>query len=69
MMVLKDELRALLLHIHAAPDSGILDWEFNAKERIKLRELESNGLLRVLSYGSKTYWTLTPKGREVANDK
>jgi hypothetical protein len=61
-MTSKDELESLMRLIHAAPESKILDREFKPKERINLRQLESNGLIRVLSYGFEIYWTITPKG-------
>ncbi len=63
-MDLEEELDSLLKLIHAAPESKILDREFGPKERINLRQLESNGLIRVLSYGFEIYWTITPKGVE-----
>jgi hypothetical protein len=63
-MVLDAELDSLLNLIHGAPESKILDREFKPKERINLRQLESNGLIRVLSYGFEIYWTITPKGLE-----
>ncbi len=63
-MIPKDELDSLLRLIQAAPESKILDREFKPKERINLRQLESNGLVRVLSYGVEIYWTITPKGIE-----
>ena len=61
-MTSKDELESLLRIIQAAPESKILDQEFKPKERINLRQLESNGLVRVLSHGFAAYWTITPKG-------
>ena len=63
-MALEGELGSLLQLIHDAPESKILDREFKTKERINLRALESNGLVRVLSYGFEIYWTITPKGLE-----
>ncbi len=66
-MTLKDELDSLLRLIKAAPESRILDWEFKPKERINLRQLESNGLIRVIHYGVEIYWTITPKGLEYIN--
>ena len=63
-MALDGELGSLLQLIHDAPESKILDREFKTKERIGLRQLESNGLVRVLSYGFEIYWTITPKGLE-----
>ena len=66
-MTSKDELESLLRLIQAAPESKILDREFKPKERINLRQLESNGLIRVLSYGFEIYWTITPKGIESIN--
>jgi len=66
-MGLKDELDSLLQLIQAAPESRILDREFKPKERINLRLLESNGLIRVLSYGVEIYWTITPRGIETIN--
>lgn len=66
-MTSKDELESLLRLIQAAPESKILDREFKPKERINLRQLESNGLIKVLSYGFEIYWTITPKGLESIN--
>ncbi len=66
-MALKDELDSLLRLIKAAPESRILDRDFKPKERINLRCLESNGLVRVLSYGVEIYWTITSKGLESIN--
>ncbi len=66
-MTSKDELDSLLRLIQVAPESKILDQEFRPKERINLRLLESNGLVRVLSYGVEIYWTITPKGLEFIN--
>lgn len=63
-MALQDEWGSMLRLIHDAPESRILDREFRPKERIRLRELETNGLLRVLSYGFDIYWTITRKGIE-----
>jgi len=63
-MDLGNELGSLLKLIHGAPESKILDREFRPKERINLRQLESNGFIRVLSYGFEIYWTITPKGLE-----
>jgi hypothetical protein len=66
-MLLKDNLSSLLRLIRAAPESKITDWDFKPKDRINLRLLESNGFVRVLSYGTKIYWTITPKGLESIN--
>ena len=66
-MTPKDEQESLLRLIQAAPESKVLDREFRPKERINLRQLESNGLIRVLSYGFEIYWTITPKGLESMN--
>jgi hypothetical protein len=66
-MTSQHEQHSLLQLIQAAPKSRILDREFRPKERINLRHLERNGLLRVLSYGFEIYWTITPKGIEVVN--
>lgn len=66
-MTSKDELDSLLRLIRATPESKILDREFKPQERINLRQLESNGLVRVLSYGFEIYWTITPKGLESIN--
>lgn len=66
-MLLKDNLDSLLRLIRAAPESKIIDWDFKSKDRINLRLLESDGLVRVLSYGTKIYWTITPKGLESIN--
>ena len=66
-MTSKDEQDSLLRLIKAAPESKILDREFKPKERINLRCLESNGLVRVLSYGVEIYWTITSKGLESIN--
>ncbi len=66
-MTLKDELDSLLQLIQVAPESRILDRDFKPKERINLRCLESNGLVRVLSYGVEIYWTITSKGLEYIN--
>ena len=63
-MPLKDNLVSLLRLIKESPESKITDWDFKPKERINLRKLESSGLVRVLSYGTKIYWTITPKGLE-----
>jgi hypothetical protein len=66
-MALDGELDSLLRLIQAAPESKILDREFKPKERINLRQLESNDLVRVLSWGFEIYWTITPKGMESIN--
>ncbi len=66
-MTSKDEQDSLLRLIQVAPESKILDREFKPKERINLRLLESNGLVRVLSHGLEIYWTITPKGLEYIN--
>ncbi len=66
-MLLKDNLDSLLRLIRVAPESKIIDWDFKPKDRINLRLLESNGLVRVLSYGTKRYWTITPKGLKSIN--
>lgn len=66
-MTSTDELESLLRLIQAAPESKILDREFKPKERINLRQLETNGQVRVLSYGFEVYWTITPKGLESIN--
>ncbi len=66
-MLLKDNLSSLLRLIQAAPESKIIDWDFKPKDRINLRQLENNGLVRVLSYGTAIYWTITPKGLESIN--
>ena len=68
-MTLQDELGSLLALINEAPESRILDREFKPKERINLRQLESNGLIKVLSYGFDIYWSITPKGIESLNNK
>lgn len=62
-----DEQHVLLRLIQVAPESKIIDWDFRPKERINLRQLESNGLIRVLSNGIKMYWTITPKGEKAIN--
>ncbi len=66
-MTPNDEQYAILRLIQVAPESKILDWDFKAKERITLRHLESYGLIKVLSYGIKIYWTITPKGKGLIN--
>ena len=66
-MILNDDLDSLLRRIQAAPELKITDWEFKAKDRINLRLLERSGLVRVLSYGTKIYWTITPKGTNSLN--
>jgi len=66
-MTLKDERDSLLRLIRAAPELKITDWGIKPQERINLRQLESNGLVRVLSYGTAIYWTITPKGLDSIN--
>ena len=66
-MLLKDNLSSLLRLVRDAPESKIIDWDFKPKDRINLRLLESNGFVRVLSYGTKICWTITPKGLESIN--
>lgn len=69
MMTLEEELGSLLVLINESPESRILDREFKPKERINLRQLESNGLIKVLSYGFDIYWAMTPKGIESLNNE
>jgi hypothetical protein len=68
-MTFNDELGSLLTLINESPESRVLDREFKPKERINLRQLESNGLIKVLSYGFDIYWTITPKGIESLNNE